>query len=71
MDRGGGHTMAHTDPNSVLLEPGTSAEIVWKFDTDARLEFACNVPGHYQLGMKGKFFIQYVSRRPNIGSRVK
>ncbi|MEK9660469.1 MAG: cupredoxin domain-containing protein, partial [Alphaproteobacteria bacterium] len=41
----GGHAMAHNDPNSVLLEPGQSAELVWKFDTDATLEFACNVPG--------------------------
>ncbi len=57
MDQGGGHAMAHTDPNSVLLEPGTSAEIVWKFDTDAKLEFACNLPGHYQSGLKGEFSI--------------
>ncbi len=57
MDMGGGHTMAHNDPNSVLLEPGKSAEIVWKFDTDAKLEFACNLPGHYQSGMKGEFAI--------------
>ncbi len=57
MDMGGGHTMAHNDPNSVLLEPGKSAEIVWKFDTDAKLEFACNLPGHYQSGMKGEFSI--------------
>jgi uncharacterized cupredoxin-like copper-binding protein len=50
-----GSTMEHDDPNSVLLEPGKSAEIIWKFSTDARLEFACNLPGHYEAGMAGKF----------------
>jgi uncharacterized cupredoxin-like copper-binding protein len=54
MDMGGGKTMEHNDPNSVLLEPGKSAEIVWTFSADAALEFACNVPGHYESGMVGK-----------------
>ena len=47
-----GHGM-HDEPNSVLLEPGKSAEIVWKFPEHAELEFACNVPGHYDAGMQG------------------
>jgi uncharacterized cupredoxin-like copper-binding protein len=45
--------MKHDDPNSVLVEPGKTKELVWKFDGDAALEFACNIPGHYQLGMVG------------------
>lgn len=45
--------MKHDDPNSVLLEPGKSAELVWNFSKAGHLEFACNVPGHYQLGMVG------------------
>lgn len=49
-----GHSMKHDDPNSVLLEPGQSKEIVWKFTEKANLEFACNVPGHYQAGMYGE-----------------
>lgn len=47
-----GHGM-HDDPNSVLLEPGETGEIVWTFPSDADLEFACNVPGHYDAGMVG------------------
>lgn len=46
--------MAHDDPNSVLLEPGESAEIVWTFPEDGRMGFACNVPGHLEAGMKGE-----------------
>ena len=57
MDMGGGKTMEHSDPNSKLLEPGKSAEIIWKFSADAKLEFACNVPGHYDAGMVGDISI--------------
>ncbi|WP_166258123.1 cupredoxin domain-containing protein [Marinobacter salicampi] len=53
MDMGDGHSMKHDDPNSVLLEPGESAEIIWTFTEASDLEFACNVPGHYQAGMYG------------------
>ncbi|MEQ9642758.1 MAG: cupredoxin domain-containing protein [Alphaproteobacteria bacterium] len=53
MDMGGGKTMEHNDPNAVLLEPGKSGEVIWKFTETAELEFACNVPGHYDAGMMG------------------
>lgn len=53
MDMGGGKTMEHHDPNAVLLEPGRSGEVIWKFAKFTDLEFACNVPGHYEAGMIG------------------
>ena len=46
--------MKHDDPNSVLVEPGKTAELTWTFTRADNLEFACNVPGHYQAGMVGK-----------------
>ena len=45
------HSMAHSHSNSVLLEPNEIGEIIWKFTTKANLEAACNVPGHYDVGM--------------------
>ena len=48
-------SMKHDDPNSVLVEPGKTRELVWKFAKPMKLEFACNVPGHYQSGMVGEF----------------
>ena len=54
MDMGGGKTMEHNDPNSALLEPGKSQDIVWKFSKAGTFEFACNVPGHYEAGMVGE-----------------
>lgn len=53
MDMGDGHSMKHDDPNSVLMEPGETKEIIWTFTEATDLEFACNVPGHYQAGMYG------------------
>jgi len=45
------HSMAHSHSNSVLLEPNEIGEIIWKFSTNINLEAACNVPGHYEVGM--------------------
>ena len=45
------HAMAHSHSNSVLLEPNEIGEIIWKFSTNTNLEAACNVPGHYYVGM--------------------
>ncbi|HDY99455.1 MAG TPA: copper-binding protein [Pseudomonas sabulinigri] len=58
MDMGNGQTMKHDDPNSVLLEPGEQGEIIWTFAKTANLQFACNVPGHYQAGMQGEISVQ-------------
>lgn len=53
-----GHSMKHDDPNSVLIEPGQTKELTWKFSKDTALEFACNMPGHYESGMVGKVNFQ-------------
>lgn len=45
--------MKHDDANSVLLEHGEDAELIWKFTQSGKMEFACNVPGHYEAGMVG------------------
>lgn len=49
--------MQHDDPNSVLVEPGKTAELTWTFNKAGSLEFACNIPGHYQAGMVGKLTV--------------
>lgn len=53
MDSHDGHKMEHNDPNALFLNPGERKELIWKFNETAKLEFGCNVPGHYQAGMKG------------------
>ena len=46
--------MAHSHSNSVLLSPGEKGEIIWKFSNSIDIEAACNVPGHYDVGMIAK-----------------
>ena len=46
--------MAHSHSNSVLLSPGEKAELIWKFSNTEDIEAACNVPGHYDVGMIAK-----------------
>ena len=47
-------SMGHSHSNSVLLSPGEKGELVWKFNNKAKIEAACNVPGHYEVGMIAK-----------------
>ena len=46
--------MAHSHSNSVLLSPGEKGQIIWKFSNSVDIEAACNVPGHYDVGMIAK-----------------
>ncbi|WP_225769641.1 cupredoxin domain-containing protein [Inquilinus sp. Marseille-Q2685] len=46
--------MSHDDPNAVFIEPGKTAELSWTFPAGGTIEFACNIPGHYESGMVGK-----------------
>ncbi len=47
-------SMAHSHTNSVLLEPKKSKDLIWKFENVSNIEIACNVPGHYDVGMIAK-----------------
>lgn len=59
MDHSGGghgsHQHSHgPEAGNLLVEPGKTAEMVWTFPKDGVIEFACNIPGHYEAGMVGK-----------------
>jgi plastocyanin len=45
--------MKRNAPNAVTIEPGKTAEIIWRFSKPGRFEFACLIPGHYGSGMHG------------------
>src|SRR3546814_7443888 len=47
--------MAHNDPNSILIETGTTKELIWTFSKTTVQEFACNVPAHFQSGTRCQF----------------
>ncbi len=44
--------MQHNDPNTVSLAPDESATLSWKFMGKDTVVFACNIPGHFEAGMK-------------------
>ena len=50
--------MKHNDPNTVSLAPGESATLSWKFMGKDTVVFACNIPGHFEAGMKHSLAIK-------------
>jgi len=50
--------MKHSDPNTVSLLPGESAKLSWKFMGKDTVVFACNIPGHFEAGMKHELAIK-------------
>jgi uncharacterized cupredoxin-like copper-binding protein len=44
------------DPSVVVLQPGETKELVWKFSKPVQgdIVFACQMPGHYDVGMVHK-----------------
>jgi uncharacterized cupredoxin-like copper-binding protein len=50
-----GAIVPHDDPNAVMVHPGETKELIWTFTKVDNVEFGCNVPGHYEAGMRGTF----------------
>lgn len=55
MDMAGMH---HNDGNSVSTEPGETKELIWTFTTPGKFAFACNYPGHAEVGMEGPLTVR-------------
>lgn len=45
--------MMESEPNGVALTPGDTKTLVWTFQRAKHLQFACDIPGHYESGMHG------------------
>jgi uncharacterized cupredoxin-like copper-binding protein len=59
----GGHDMAEGEHGgsmpSVTIAPGETASLIWTAPENVDgLEYACNIPGHYQAGMSGNIDFQ-------------
>ena len=48
-----GNSMQHQDPNAITIGAGQTKTLIWRFTRAGGLEFDCNIPGHYESGMKG------------------
>ena len=53
-----GHGMSHDDPNAITVKPGQTRDLTWKFGHHGTLEYDCNIPGHYEGGMRGSIRVQ-------------
>ncbi len=50
--------MTHAMPNMVSAKPGETASLTWTFTKAGVFEFACSIPGHYELGMVGSISVK-------------
>lgn len=41
------------DPNGLVVQPGETGTLTWRFTSPETVQFACHIPGHYPAGMKG------------------
>lgn len=56
MAHGDNHEMANMSMAGVTIAPGETGTLVWSVPDNANeLEYACNIPGHYESGMYGNF----------------
>jgi len=44
----------HDMGNAVTVKPGKAKQMLWHFQGDNNIEFACNIPGHAEAGMTKK-----------------
>jgi uncharacterized cupredoxin-like copper-binding protein len=44
--------------NAIHVNPGETRELVWHFTKAGSLQFACNYPGHADLGMEGSIAVK-------------
>ena len=56
MAHGEGHDMSNMSMAGVTIAPGETGTLLWSVpDNVNELEYACNIPGHYESGMYGNF----------------
>ncbi len=46
------------DETMLMTKPGETKELVWQFTKAGTFEFACNYPGHAEVGMAGKIVVR-------------
>jgi uncharacterized cupredoxin-like copper-binding protein len=61
MSHGDGHDMASMNMAGVTIEPGETGTLLWSVpDNVNELEYACNIPGHYESGMYGNLSLIHI-----------
>src|SRR5262249_21360800 len=55
--QGQGHMHDHM-AGHLVVDPGKTGEIAWKFTESGTVEFACLIPGHFEAGMRGTIVVK-------------
>jgi uncharacterized cupredoxin-like copper-binding protein len=55
-------TMKNDEANAVSVAPGSTAELVWRFDKPGTFLYACLIPGHWEAGMQGTVTVNPVAK---------
>lgn len=50
--------MIHTESNALMVDPGKTGELVWRFTQPGTVDFACLQPGHFEAGMRGQITVK-------------
>ncbi len=50
--------MEHDEPYMAHVDPGQKGAIVWTFNRAGTFEFACLIPGHFEVGMIGRITVR-------------
>ncbi len=45
------------EPNGLVVQPGETKSLTWRFAEGGPVQFACHIPGHYPAGMKGRIVV--------------
>ena len=45
------------EPNALVVEPGQTEELTWRFTEGGEVLYGCHEPGHYEAGMVGKITV--------------
>ena len=43
----------HSDAHAIFVPAGKTRVLIWTFSVPGSFEFDCNMPGHYEAGMRG------------------
>lgn len=46
------------EPNGIVVQPGETGTLTWRFEGSGPVQFACHIPGHYPAGMKAGIDLQ-------------
>jgi len=48
----------HDLTNALVLQPGQTKRLTWRFGAAGALEYACHLRGHYEAGIRGQITVQ-------------